>query len=180
MKTPSYDDRTGGPIHERIPVDDTFERLVCDECGFINYINPKIVVGSVCTWEDKFLLCKRSIEPRKGYWTIPAGYMEERETAIEGATREALEEACAEISIDSLLGVYSIARISQVQLIYRATLVMPSIAAGPESEEVGLFTWDEIPWGNLAFPSVNWALNHFREVEGRSDFAARPEGAIDL
>jgi len=180
MSNASYDDRTGGPIHKRVPADDTFERLVCDECGFINYINPKIVVGSVCTWEDKFLLCKRSIEPRKGYWTIPAGYMEERETSIEGAMREAQEEACAEIAIDSLLGVYNIARISQVQLIYRARLVTPSIAAGPESLEVDLFTWDEIPWDELAFPSVHWALGHFREVEGQTDFAARPEGAMGL
>jgi len=180
MSNSSYVERTGGPIHKRIPVDDTFERLVCDECGFINYINPKIVVGSVCTWEDKFLLCKRSIEPRKGFWTIPAGYMEERETSIEGAMREAQEEACAEIAIDSLLGVYNIARISQVQLIYRAKLVTPNIAAGPESLEVGLFTWDEIPWDELAFPSVHWALGHFREVEGQTDFAARPEGAMGL
>lgn len=180
MSKLSYDDRTGGPIHKRIPADDTFERLVCDECGFINYVNPIIVVGSVCTWEDKFLLCKRSIEPRKGFWTIPAGFMEERETSIEGAMREAQEEACAEIEIDSLLGVYNIARISQVQLIYRAKLVTPDIAAGPESLEVGLFTWDEIPWDELAFPSVHWALGHFREVEGQTDFAARAEGAMGL
>ena len=130
--------------------------------------------------EDKFLLCKRSIEPRKGYWTIPAGYMEENETSIEGAMREAQEEACADIKIDSLLGVYNIARISQVQLIYRAKLVSPNVAAGPESETVGLFIWDEIPWADLAFPSVHWALGHFRELEGQTDFAARPEGAMGL
>jgi len=180
MSEKSYDDRTGGPIHTRIPPDDNRERLVCDECGFINYINPLIVVRSVCTWQDKFLLCKRSIDPRKGYWTIPAGFMEERESSIEGAKREAMEEACAEIEIDSLLGVYNIPRISQVQLIYRARLVNPNVAAGPESEEVGLFTWDEIPWENLAFPSVHWALGHFREVEGQSDYAPRPEGAMGL
>jgi len=180
MSGMSYDDRTGGPIHKRVPVDDNRERLVCDDCGFINYINPKIVVGSVCTWEDKFLLCKRSIEPRKGYWTIPAGYMEERETSMEGAVREAMEEACAEIEIDSLLGVYNIPRISQVQLIYRARLLSPNVAAGPESEAVGLYTWDEIPWTELAFPSVNWALGHFREVEGQTDYAPRPEGAMGL
>ena len=180
MGKPSYDSRTGGPIHLRVPPDDNLERLVCDDCGFINYINPKIVVGSVCTWEDKFLLCKRSIDPRKGYWTIPAGYMEERETAMEGAMREAMEEACAEVEIDLLLGVYSIPRISQVQLIYRARLVNPNISAGPESEEVGLFTWDEIPWENIAFPSVRWALGHFREVEGQANFAPKSEGAMDL
>ena len=101
MSSNAYDNRIGGPINRRIPADDTLERLVCDECGFINYINPKIIVGAVCTWEDKFLLCKRSIPPRLGYWTMPAGFMEEGETTIEGAIREAKEEACTDITIDA-------------------------------------------------------------------------------
>ncbi|MBM85948.1 MAG: NUDIX hydrolase [Rhodospirillaceae bacterium] len=180
MGKPSYDNRTGGPIHPRIPADDNLERLVCDYCGFINYINPKIIVGAVCTWDEKFLLCKRSINPRKGYWTIPTGYMEERETTIEGAMREAMEEAYAVVEIDSLLGVYSIPRISQVQLIYRARLVNPNVSPGPESEEVGLFPWSEIPWESIAFPSVRWALGHFREVEGKTNFAPKSEGAMNL
>ncbi len=180
MRERSYDRRTGGPIHRRVPPGDNLERLVCDECGFVNYVNPKVVVGSVCVWEDRFLLCKRAIDPRKGYWTMPAGFLEERETAIEGAMREAREEALAEIEIDALLGVYSIPRISQVQLIYRARLLSPDVAAGPESEAVGLFAWDEIPWGDLAFPSVHWALGHFREAAGRTDFAPRPEGEMGL
>ena len=180
MSRISYEDRSGGPIHRRIPEGDNLERLICDDCGFINYVNPKIVVGSVCTWGDRFLLCKRSIDPRKGYWTIPAGYMEELETTAEGAIREAREEACAAIEIDTLLGVYSIPRISQVQLIYRARLISPAIAAGPESEAVGLFAWTDIPWADLAFPSVRWALEHYRDVEGRTDFAPRPEGAPGL
>ena len=180
MSILSYDNRTGGPIHKRIPPDDALERLVCDECGFINYVNPKIVVGSVCVLDGRFLLCKRAIDPRKGYWTIPAGYMEERETTIEGAMREAREEACAEIRIDALLGVYSIPRISQVQLIYRAELLSPDIAAGPESEAVGLFALHEIPWEDLAFPSVHWALHHYHEAEGRDDFAPQPEAPMGL
>jgi ADP-ribose pyrophosphatase YjhB (NUDIX family) len=108
---------------KRIPQDDTRERLVCDTCGWINYTNPKIVVGSVVSHEGRILLCRRAIEPRRGFWTIPAGYLEEKETTEAGAMREAQEEACAEIAIDQLLAVYNIPRISQVQLIYRATLV---------------------------------------------------------
>jgi ADP-ribose pyrophosphatase YjhB (NUDIX family) len=164
-----------GPVTRRVPHGDNRERLVCDDCGFINYVNPKIVVGSVVTLGDKFLLCRRAIDPRDGYWTIPAGFMEERETTIEGAMREAWEEAYAKIEIDALLGIYNIPRISQVQMIYRARLVDPDVKAGEETREVGLFTWDEIPWDDLAFPSVRWALDHWRRTRDQTDFAAFPE-----
>ncbi len=156
---------------KEIPPGDNMERSVCATCGFVDYENPKIVVGSVVTWEGKILLCKRAIEPRRGYWTLPAGYLEQHESAEDGAAREAREEACAVIEIERLLAVYSILRISQVQLMFRARLTAPDIAAGPESEAVGLFSWDEIPWEDLAFPSVNWALRHYRETMDRSDFA---------
>ena len=135
-----------GPVTKLVPEGDERERLVCTDCGFINYINPKIVVGAVVTWEDKFLLCKRAIEPRIGYWTLPAGFMEEGESTQDGAAREAWEEANARIEIGPLLGVYNIPRISQVQMIYRARLLSPDVSPGIESEDVGLFTWDEIPW----------------------------------
>ena len=178
MSSFTYNNRISGPIHKKIPPDDILERLVCNECGFINYINPKIIVGAICTWEDKFLLCKRSIPPRIGYWTMPAGFMEEGETAVEGAMREAQEEACAEIQIDALLGIYNISRLSQVHLIYRSQLLSPNFAAGPESQAVELFDWSDIPWENLAFPSVHWALLHFKEVEGQTNFAPRAEGKM--
>lgn len=160
----------GPDFHSAVPEGDDRSRDVCRTCGFVNYVNPKIVVGSVVTHEGRFLLARRAIEPRLGYWTIPAGYMEEGESVAEGAMREAREEACAEIAIDALLAVYSIPRISQVQMIHRARLVGGAFAAGPESLEVALFAWDEIPWGEIAFPSVHWALHHFRVVEGRSAF----------
>ena len=147
------------------------ERHVCAVCGNIHYINPKIVVGSVCSWDGRILLCRRAIEPRRGFWTIPAGYLEEHETPLDGAMREAREEACAEIKIDALLAVYSVPRISQVQLIYRASLTAPNFAPGEESLETKLVTWEEIPWDDLAFPSVHWSLNHHRAVEGRTQFA---------
>lgn len=149
----------------KIPDGDTHERDVCDTCGFIDYVNPKIVVGSVVRHDGKFLLCKRAIEPRKGYWTLPAGYMELRESPEEGALREAREEAEATLEIQSLLAVYTIARLSQVQLIYRATLANDHFAPGPESEDVQLFNWEDIPWADIAFPSVLWALDHDRRVE---------------
>lgn len=161
---------TGPHFHPAIPEGDDREREVCRTCGFINYVNPKIVVGSVVTHDGRFLLARRAIEPRRGFWTIPAGFMEEGESVAEGAAREAMEEACAEIAIDALLAVYSIPRISQVQMIHRATLASPDFAAGPESLEVRLFAWDEIPWGEIAFPSVHWALHHWRAVEGRGAF----------
>ncbi len=155
----------------RVPDGDNFERDVCARCGHIHYVNPKIVVGAVCSWHGRFLLCRRAIQPRLGFWTIPAGYMEERETPAEGARREALEEALAHIEIDRLLAVYAVPHISQVQLIFRASLVSGEFAPGAESLETRLFAWEEIPWNELAFPSVTWALNHFREAEGRRDFA---------
>lgn len=144
---------------------------MCQACGHIHYVNPKIVSGAVCSWHGRILLCRRAIEPRRGFWTIPAGYLEEHEAPAEGARREAFEEALAPIVIDRLLGVYAVPRISQVQLIYRATLEREEFAAGTESLEVRLFAWEEIPWSELAFPSVYAALHHHREVEGRADFA---------
>ena len=153
-----------------VPPHDDRRRLVCDHCGHVQYENPKIVVGSVVEHDGCILLCRRAIDPRDGYWTLPAGYLELGESPEEGARREAREEACADLEIDRLLAVYSITRISQVQLIYRARLASPEFAAGPESREVALFTWDEIPWDELAFPSVHWSLRHFRDSRHQQDF----------
>jgi ADP-ribose pyrophosphatase YjhB (NUDIX family) len=166
-----------GPTHRTIPDGDNRERLVCRDCGFIHYQNPKVVVGAIVLWQDKFLLCKRSIEPRRGFWTMPAGYLELNEATAAGAIREAWEEARARIVIDGLLAVYDVPRLSQVQILYRAHLTEPEFAAGEESQEVRLFGWDEIPWPNLAFPSVHWALNHFREAIDSGEFAARSHTA---
>ena len=166
---------TGNPYQHsnfnlKVPEGDNRERHVCEDCGWIHYVNPKIVVGAVCTWEDRILLCRRAIEPRYGYWTIPAGFMEERETTQEGAAREAWEEAKADIEIGALLGVYNIPRISQVHMIYRAVLKSPEVGVGEESLEVKFVTWDEIPWDDLAFPSVRWALRDFERTLGQEAF----------
>lgn len=163
---------TTGPRVRMVPAGEDRERLVCPDCSYIAYENPKIVVGAVVTDADeRFLLCRRAIQPRKGFWTLPAGYMELNETTEQGAAREAMEEAGARIAIDGLLAVYNIPRISQVQMIYRARLSDPAIAAGPESLEVGLFAWDDIPWNDLAFPSVVWALHEWRDRRGQTGFA---------
>jgi ADP-ribose pyrophosphatase YjhB (NUDIX family) len=171
----------GGPRVLKIPDGDNRLRKTCPECGFIEYENPKIVVGSVVTEGERILLCRRAINPRKGFWTLPAGYLELHETTEAGARREAEEEALARIEIDGVLAVYSIPRISQVQIIFRARLAS-GFSAGPESLEVALFGWDEIPWDDLAFPSVHWALRHFREGVESGDWAARvsplPEGGL--
>jgi ADP-ribose pyrophosphatase YjhB (NUDIX family) len=153
-----------------VPEGDDRERRVCDHCGFIDYENPRVVVGAVPIWEGKVLLCRRGIEPRHGYWTIPAGFLEKNETAAEGAAREALEEARVELEIGDLLAFYQIPHIAQLYLIYRARLVRPEFAPGTESLEVRLFAWDEIPWDDLAFPTVRWSLRHYLEAQGLSNF----------
>ncbi len=163
--------KTGGPIVERVPDGDDRPRLVCDTCGYIRYENPKIVVGTVATWDDRILLCKRAIEPQANFWTLPAGFLEVHETPEQGAAREAAEEAGADIAIDVLLSVYTIPRISLVQLFYRASLRSPDVAPGLESAEVALFDYDDIPWDALAFPSVSWALGHYTAVKGQRAFA---------
>ncbi len=139
------------------------ERAVCTACGFVAYENPKIVTGSVVVHQGQVLLCRRAIEPRHGFWTLPAGYLELQETVEEGAIREAYEEAEARIALDGVLAVYSISRIGQVQVIFRARFDgVPHIAAGAESLDVEMFAWDRIPWDHIAFPSVRWALDAWR------------------
>jgi ADP-ribose pyrophosphatase YjhB (NUDIX family) len=152
-------------FERRTPEGDNRERMICVDCGHIDYQNPKVVVGSVVVSDGKVLLCRRAIEPRLGYWTLPAGYLELGETLEEGAAREAMEEATAAISIDGILAVFSIARIGQVLVMFRGRFAdngTPRFSPGPESLDVGLFAWDEIPWNEIAFPSVQWALDAWK------------------
>lgn len=167
-------------FRREIPDGDSHERDVCATCGFVNYVNPKIVTGSIVRHEGRIMLCRRAIEPRVGFWTLPAGFMEVGETTEEAAMREAQEEANAKIVIDRLLAVYTIPRIAQVQIMYLAHLAEPGFSAGPESLEVKLVTWEEIPWDEIAFPSVQWALEQYRSIEGMAEFApfSNPPGAF--
>jgi ADP-ribose pyrophosphatase YjhB (NUDIX family) len=173
IESMANDPRYRGPSVRGIPEGDNRERMICADCGYILYDNPKIVVGSVARWGERILLCRRSIEPRSGFWTLPAGYLELNESASAGAEREAWEEANARIEIEGLLAIYDIPRISQVQLVFRARLLDAAISAGSESLEVGLFAWEEIPWSDLAFPSIRWALQHDREAQTTRDFTTR-------
>ena len=160
----------------RVPDGDNRERLVCADCGHIAYDNPKVVVGTVIVADGQVLMCRRAIEPRRGFWTLPAGYLEHGETLQEGAAREAMEEACAAVELDGILGVFSIARIGQVQVIFRGRFADPAghFAPGEESLEVALFSWDRIPWEAIAFPSVRWALQAWQA--GGTDVLGAPAG----
>jgi ADP-ribose pyrophosphatase len=169
------DEKRGtGPSIEKIPDGDNRPRLICPDCGYIAYNNPKIIVGAVCLWEERILLCKRAIAPSKGLWTIPAGFLELGETTAGGAAREVWEEAQARVAIDRLVGVYELPHISQVNIIYQARMLSADCAPGAESEAVQLVAWDEIPWEDLAFPSVRWSLERYRDGGGPSVHAAAP------
>ena len=148
-------------------------RAVCDACGLIQYQNPKIVVGCLPVLGDRILMCKRAIEPRYGLWTLPAGFMENNESASEGAAREALEEANAKVEIEDLYTVYSIPHISQVYMMFRARLLDPDVSPGVESLEVKLVTESEIPWDELAFAMVRRTLTHFLEDRKTGVFVPR-------
>ena len=165
----------------RIPDGDDRERRMCMRGDLIDDENPRIVTGSVATRDGRILLCRRAIEPRKGYWTLPAGFMEKGESVEEAARREAREEAMAELEIDRVLAIYTVERIAQVQIMFRAKLVS-DVAAGPESEEVALFEWADIPWSELAFPTVVWILPHYAETRDRDHFPpfSNPPGTETL
>lgn len=169
----------------RVPDGEDRARQVCDHCGFIDYVNPRIVTGAVVAVADegpafgpgaapleqvRILLCRRAIHPRRGFWTLPAGFMETGESTAEACRREAREEACADLRLDGLLGVYDVPARSQVHLMWRATLASPEIDAGPESLEVKLFRWAEIPRDRLAFHSVSWALADFLKSRDQAAF----------
>lgn len=152
----------GSPVELRMPPDDHRERHICTVCGGIHYFNPKLIVGAIPEWEDgRILLCRRAIEPRHGLWTLPAGFMENNETAQEGAARETLEEANARVEIGELYALYNLPYISQVQLLFRAKLLDLNFSPGMESLEVELFEERNIPWDELAFRPVRFTLQHY-------------------
>ncbi|EJN07935.1 NUDIX hydrolase [Herbaspirillum sp. YR522] len=155
----------GQPVAQQIPADDTRPRFVCTSCGTIHYQNPKMVVGSIPVWEQdgevRVLLCKRAIEPRLGYWTLPAGFMENDETTGDAAMRETEEEAGARIRLHELFSVVNVPHVHQVHLFYRADLLDLDYRAGVESLEVGLYTEQQIPWHDIAFPTVEFTLRAF-------------------
>ncbi|OAY74426.1 Nudix hydrolase 23, chloroplastic, partial [Ananas comosus] len=153
----------GSPTKQVVPEGEEKLRAVCTVCGKIHYENPKMVVGCLVEHDNKVLLCKRKIEPSYGLWTLPAGYLEVGESAAEGATRETLEEACAEVEILSPFAQLDIPRIGQSYIIFRAKLKTPKFSPGPESLECALFALDEVPFHSLAFSSIVVTLKMYME-----------------
>ena len=166
-----YCSACGAEITVRVPPGDTVPRHCCDACGAIHYLNPKIVVGCMPEAADgRLLLCRRAIEPRSGFWTMPAGFMENGESVMEAALRETLEEAEARVELLGLSTVASVVRVNQVHMMYRARLLDDRYGAGVESLEVRLFDEAEIPWAALAFRSVTAALRHFVDDRRKGRF----------
>jgi ADP-ribose pyrophosphatase YjhB (NUDIX family) len=156
-----------------VPPGDNRQRYVCNSCGEIHYQNPKLVTGCIPEWEDKLLLCRRAIEPRYGLWTLPAGFMENEESAQQGAARETLEEANARVSVEQLYTTFNLPHISQVYLLFRGKLDDLDFSPGSESLEVALFQEGEIPWGQLAFPVIYETLRYYFEDRKRGVFMPR-------
>lgn len=160
----------GAPVTSRVPPGDDRPRHVCDSCGTIFYSNPKIVAGCIPQWGDELLLCRRAIEPRHGSWTLPAGFMENGESTAQAAARETLEEANARVEISSLFAYLNIPAINQVYVIFLAELLDLEFSAGTESLEVRLFREEEIPWDEIAFPSIERALRLYYDDRRRESF----------
>lgn len=151
----------GEPVAFKVPPGDSLPRYVCDACHAIHYQNPRLIVGCIAEWKERILLCRRSIEPRYGMWTVPAGFMENGETVEQGAVRETLEEANARVEIGPLYALYNIPHINQVYMLFRARLLDLDFHAGAETLEARLFDEAEIPWEALAFATVRNTLRHY-------------------
>lgn len=163
----------GEALTIQTPQGDDRERFVCPACATVHYLNPKIITGCIATYENSILLCRRAIEPRHGYWTLPAGFLEEGETLEEGAIRESYEEARADLSIEGLYAIYDIVHIGQVYMFFRANLRNLNFHPGPESLETQLFHEEDIPWRELAFPVISLVLKHFFDDRRDNHFPLR-------
>ena len=162
----------GTEVAYLVPADDNRERAVCPACAEIHYVNPLNVVGTVPVWGQQVLLCRRNIEPRFGFWTLPAGFMEMGESTADGALRETVEEAGAQVEMQGLFTVLNVVRVGQVHLFYLARMLDTTLAPGPETIEARLFREDEVPWDELAFRTVRVTLEHF--------FADRRSGSFTV
>lgn len=169
LQVVKYCSYCAGCLSLRIPPKDTVARYVCDKCQTIFYQNPRLVVGTLPRWDDAVLLCKRSIEPRQGFWTLPSGYLENGETVEEGAMRETEEEAGARVSVVRLFSVYSLPHVNQVYLIFLSDLKDLDFEAGDESLEVRLFRQEEVPWEQIAFRAIQFTLKRYFQQEDTFD-----------
>jgi ADP-ribose pyrophosphatase YjhB (NUDIX family) len=160
----------GAPAQYAVPADDNRERATCTACGTIHYENPLNVVGTVPAWEDRVLLCRRNIEPRHGFWTLPAGFMELGESTAQGALRETIEEAGANVEMQDLFTVLNVVRVGQVHFFYRARMLDTTLAPGPETIEAQLFSEAEIPWEQIAFRTVKETLHRYFDDRRKGQF----------
>ncbi|WP_240342336.1 NUDIX hydrolase [Methylococcus sp. EFPC2] len=158
-----------------MPQGDDRLRHICDECGRIHYLNPKVIAGCIPVWEGRILLCRRAIEPRKGYWTLPAGFMEQGETLAEAARREAWEEANVRVDTGDLYTLFSLPHLSQVYVFFQARMVDGRFSPGDESLETRLFAEDEIPWREISFETVYRSLHYFFADRKQGEFVLRTE-----
>lgn len=161
-----YCGQCGAPVQRSVPPGEDREREVCPACHFVHYRNPIPVVGCVPEHEGRILLCRRAIEPRLGYWTVPAGFMELNETLEEGALRETREEACAELRLGELFSIVNVPRAGQVHFFFRGTVVDGRFAPGPESLETRLYAPGRIPFEDIAFRSGVIALRRYLTAPG--------------
>ena len=166
------------PVVKRVPPGDNLPRWVCDQCGEIHYQNPRMVIGAIPEFEGKLLLCRRAIEPRYGYWTLPAGFMENDETTGQAALRETLEEAGARIELGEAFSMISVPYVNQVHLFYRAKLKDLDFKAGEESLEVALYEEAHVPWKEIAFRTVAATLKHWFADRSRGAFGFHAEDLI--
>lgn len=170
----------GSAVELLVPKGDTLPRHVCGSCGEIHYLNPKVVVGCIPRWQDRILMCRRAIEPRYGLWTLPAGFLENGETTIEGAARETLEEAAARVRVTQLYTLFNLPHINQVYVMFLADLDEPEFGPGTESLEVALYDEPEIPWRQIAFPVIEQTLKLYFDDRRRGHFGVHTGDVVRL
>lgn len=170
----------GNPVIKKVPSGDNRNRFVCLGCGIIHYSNPNIITGCLVTHKDKVLLCQRALSPGIGLWTFPAGFMENNETAAEGAIRETLEESQATVVVDDLYALYDVPHMSQLYIFYRASLLDYNFGPGPETLAADLFSESEIPWRELAFPIIKDTLELYFQDRVNNSFPIRSQTCHDI
>lgn len=156
-----YCTQCGGPVERRIPEGDDRSRHVCPACGAVHYLNPKVVVGCIPEYDNRILICRRNIEPRRGKWTLPAGFLENGESLREGALRETYEESRARVEIIAPFRLYDLVFVNQLYLMFRARMLSPVFGPTHESSEVRLVKENEIPWSDIAFTVIDETLRHY-------------------
>ena len=170
-----YCSNCAAPLARRVPPGDNLERWVCDRCGEIHYQNPKLVVGCVPEFEGRILLCRRAIEPRYGYWTLPAGFMENGETAAQAALRETIEEAGTRVELGAPFSMISVPHVNQVHLFFLGRLLDLEFRFGDETLEVALYEEAAVPWKDIAFRTVATTLRHWFADRSRGAFGFHAE-----